>query len=58
MEVAIVSDTSGLLWFHTFAVFLHLNLYSETKKKKDQLFSIQKKRKCNDYNIREKQTIK
>lgn len=50
MEVAIVTDTPvAKLWFHTFAVFLHLNLYSnETNSinKKDQLFS-QKKKKEN-----------
>lgn len=41
MEVATVTDTSGLLWFHTFTVFLHLNVYSNktnTINKKDQLF--------------------
>lgn len=46
--------TCGLLWFHTFPVFLHLNLYSNKTNsinKKDQLFS-QKKEKCNDYNRR------
>lgn len=46
--------TCGIMWFHTFTVFLHLNLYSNktnsTDKKKDQLFS--QKRKYNDFNIR------
>lgn len=48
MEVAIVSNTSGLLWFHTFAVFLHLNLYSETKdlkKQKRSTFFLTEKKK-------------
>lgn len=47
--------TCGLLWFHTFSVLLHLNLYSNKTNsinKKDQLFHKKKKRKCNDYNIR------
>lgn len=38
--------TCGLLWFHTFPVFLHLNLYSNKTNsinKKDQLFSQKKK---------------
>lgn len=61
MEVAIFTDTPvALLGFHTFTVFLHLNLYSNKTNsinKKDQLFS--QKRKCNDYNIRTgKTTIK
>lgn len=45
MEVAIVSNTSGLLWFHTFAVFLHLNLYWDKikKKKKINFFLTEKK---------------
>lgn len=52
--------TCGLLWFHTFSVLLHLNLYSNKTNsinKKDQLFHKKKKMQWLQYKDREK-TIK
>lgn len=62
MEVAIVTSHSGLLWFHTFTVFLHLNLYSNktnSRNEKDQLFSQKKKKKMQwlQYKDRENQQL-
>lgn len=52
--------TSGLLWFHTFTVFLHLNLYSNKTNsinKKDQLFSQKRKMQWLQYKDRENQQL-
>lgn len=57
MEVAIVSDTSGLLWFHTFPA---LEPLLRDKKKKINFFLTEKKKKMQrlQYKDREKPTIK
>lgn len=55
MEVATVTDTSALLWFHMFTVFLHLNLYSNKTnyKQKRSTFSQKKKMQWLQYKDRE-----